>query len=73
MILQQIEVDGRNHLVIHFKFAINQPTAHIYQKHNMYFARINGVEYVLGSIKSDGHPELISMRIQDSFAYEEQQ
>jgi hypothetical protein len=49
MTITRTEVDGKEYLVIHYKFAIHQPNAEIYIGNNgLYYAKINNIVYVLG-------------------------
>lgn len=65
MTLQRIEIRGVQHPIIHFRFAINQQNANIYQDEGLYMADINGVVYVLGWIDSDGTAEDIENQIKN--------
>ena len=49
MTITRTKVDGKECLVIHYKFAINQPNAEIYTGNNgIYYAKINNIVYALG-------------------------
>tara|TARA_R100001163_G_scaffold65244_2_gene61780 strand:+ start:6389 stop:6616 length:228 start_codon:yes stop_codon:yes gene_type:complete len=65
MTLQRIELDGHQHLILHYKFAINNPNSKIYIKGNHFLADINGVVYVLGWLDSeDSKADSIRQRLQ---------
>jgi hypothetical protein len=63
MTLQQIEIDGIEYPILHFKFAINNPKALVYMENDMYFADISGIKYALGSIESDGSGDEVCQQI----------
>ena len=71
MTLQRIEIRGVQHPIIHFRFAINQQTANIYEDEGLYLADINGVVYVLGWIDSDGTAEEIGDQIKNNIKAKE--
>jgi hypothetical protein len=72
MTLQRIEVRGVRHPIIHFRFAINQQNANIYEDEGLYMADINGVVYVLGWIDSDGTAESIADQIKTKIKAKEE-
>jgi hypothetical protein len=60
MTATQTEVDGREYPVIHYKFGIFQPGVKISKEHDVYFADIRGIKYVLGCSFIDGDPNVIA-------------
>tara|TARA_R100001463_G_scaffold45515_1_gene93804 strand:+ start:966 stop:1181 length:216 start_codon:yes stop_codon:yes gene_type:complete len=71
MTLQRIEIQGVRHLILHFKFAINNPDAKIYEEEGFYLAEINGVVYVLGWLDSDGTPDRVANTIKNKIKTKE--
>jgi hypothetical protein len=53
------EVDGDEYLVLHYRFAINNPQARMWKDQDTYFAHINGINYVLGFTDRDGDVDSI--------------
>ena len=53
------EVDGDEYLVLHYRFAINNPNATLYKEQDTYFANINNIHYVLGFTERDGDVDLV--------------
>jgi len=48
MTIMRIEVDGKTYQVLHYKFAINNPSATLIKEKDTYYADIGGLRYVLG-------------------------
>tara|TARA_R110000824_G_scaffold324556_4_gene511522 strand:- start:164 stop:385 length:222 start_codon:yes stop_codon:yes gene_type:complete len=64
MTISRIEIDGVQHQILHFRFAINNPNAVIFKEDETYFAEISGMNYILGFMDSDGGAEKVSKIIQ---------
>ena len=60
MTISRIEIDGVQHQILHFRFAINNPNAVIFKEDETYFAEISGMNYM----DSDGGAEKVSKIIQ---------
>ncbi len=66
MTIMQIERDGEEYTVIHYKFAISNPNARLYRKGDTYYAEIHGNHYGLGYSRIDGDPENVCKLIEES-------
>lgn len=67
MTLQRIEIRGVRHLIIHYKFAINNPEAKIFTRDGHYLVSVNGAEYVLGWLDNeDGKSDRIVSLIEEA-------
>ena len=64
MTIMRTNVDGKDYLVLHYRFAINNPDATIRKSNDTYFADIGNITYVLGISKSDRDPNVISNKLE---------
>ena len=71
MTIMQIEVNGKEYPILHYKFAIFQPNVVIKKEHNTYFAEIDGIEYVLGASSINGNHAEIAKILDNELLYQE--
>ena len=65
MTVMQIEKDGEEYPVLHYRFAINNPNARIYRDDENYYVEINEIHYALGCMGLDGDMGIIGQLIEN--------
>ena len=66
MTIMQIEKDGKEYTVIHYKFAISNPNARLYKEEEIYYAEIEGNHYVLGYAWMDGNHQGVAEALDET-------
>lgn len=66
MTIMRTEVDGTEYMVLHYRFAINNPHAIITKHNNIYYAKIGEIKYILGFTKRDGSLANIANQLENS-------
>ena len=71
MTIMRIEVDGKAYQILHYRFAINNPSATLTKIKDIYYADINGLRYVLGFTEHGESIESIARKLERKIKQQE--